>query len=393
MRYNGAVIKKIVSFILMFFLGIGCGLLYLSFPSNSSYMVSPLSEIENLIPKKKEVIGFLPYWLLNRAKPSYKNYLTNLSYFSLTINEDGTIQKLINDREEEPGWTTLKKSQVRDALDTAKADGLKTSLVVFNAHEKSINSLLSDPINHANALVSDITPLMQQYKFDDLNLDIESLSEASASSQAQFKDFIQTLKSGLTKNNLGTLTVDMTVMSLFQNQRMNPKDIGEIADKVVLMTYDYHYAGSLLTGAVSPLQGSTIDRYNDVTLSVKKAKEVIPSEKLLLGIPLYGYEWQTLDQSLGSAIIPGTGQTASDSRVEQLLTSCQNCTHGRDMVSDEAYVYFPSGSAFNQIFYTDRIAIQNRMKLVLSERISGAALWALGYEGSDTLDPLLVGGK
>ena len=368
-----------------FFLGIGSGAIYSnSVPSDVT--IFPISLDQKQENRKQEVIGFLPYWLLNFARDSYKGSLTNLSYFSLTIDEDGTIQKKVNLQEEEPGWTTLKKETVKERFRKAKQDGLSTSLTVFASTESHIDTLLSDPVHHAQNLVNDITPIMKEFSFTDLNLDIESVVEASASSQQQFTDFARTLKNGLTANNLGTLTVDMTVMSLFQTQRMNPRDIADISDRVILMTYDYHYAGSHLAGPVSPLEGADTERFNDVTVSIRKALEFIPKEKLLLGIPLYGYEWEVLGSEPGSPVIPRTGKTASDRRVEELLYDCEECITGRDKSGDEPYVIFPDDSFFHQIYYTDEISLEKKHQLAKELGIAGVAYWAMGYEGKKTLE-------
>src|SRR5699024_7208940 len=57
---------------------------------------------------------------------------------------------------------------------------------------------------------------------------------------------------------------------------------GEIVDMVVLMTYEWGYSGGPAM-AVSP-----IDSVREV---VEYALTVIPSDKLMLGQNLYGYDW------------------------------------------------------------------------------------------------------
>ena len=53
---------------------------------------------------------------------------------------------------------------------------------------------------------------------------------------------------------------------------------------------------------------------------------MVVAQKIILGIPAYGYEWETLSDVPRSGIIPATAVTASSRRVEQLLKDCQNCT-------------------------------------------------------------------
>src|ERR1700690_2416010 len=111
--------KKTVFFwVCSLFLGMSLGVLYLQLlPQLPSQLVSPLAEVSGKRPAK--ILGFLPYWLLDKASPSYTNSLTTLAYFSLPIAKDGSIQKMANPQEEEPGWTTLKKQAVADRMSQA----------------------------------------------------------------------------------------------------------------------------------------------------------------------------------------------------------------------------------------------------------------------------------
>lgn len=374
-----------ILFITSFIVGLLSGGLYLA-KNPTSQMVIPFGE-KQTINIEQQRIGFLPYWLLSYAQDSYQGSLTNLSYFSLTLDEDGSILKRVNPREEEPGWTTLKKETIKNRLIEAKQDGLTTSLTVFAGDEKKIDTLMSDPITHAENLLADIMPIMKEYEFDDLNLDIESIKDASVSSQQQFTEFTRTLKKGMEMSQLGTLTVDITILSIFQTQRINPKEVAEIADRIVLMAYDYHNPGSYVAGPVSPLGGGGTNRFNDVKLSIQKALEFIPREKLLLGVPLYGYEWETLSSIPGAPVIPGTGKTASDRRVQELLTDCAQCILGRDAFGNEPYVIYPDGNFYHQIFYTDALSIEKKHTLAKEMGIAGVAYWAMGYEGTETLSP------
>ena len=99
--------KKILLSLVAVCLGLALGyLLVFALPFPSS-LKQQATNYENLILKRPTVIGFLPYWLLANAKSDYSSYLTNITYFDLTIADDGTIQKLNNPQEQEPGWNNL----------------------------------------------------------------------------------------------------------------------------------------------------------------------------------------------------------------------------------------------------------------------------------------------
>ena len=363
------------------------GLKYLNkyIPKDSSInkILSPLGLNRN------QVIGFLPYWLIGSMDKNYNQYLTTLTYYGLTVGADGSILKETNPGESEPGLYTLKSGKIDDILASARKENLSLSLLIFSSNEEDIGNLINDPVVHAKTLVAEVAPFMKQYKFDDLNLDIESVAIASDSARANFTTFVSEVKRNMDIQNLGTLTLDASPIVLFKPYLINLKEIGRIVDHVVLMTYDFHYPGSSVTGPVAPVGGATIDAEFDSEVSIQEALRNINSEKIILGLPLYGYSWETLEATPRSGVIPGTGIAISNRKVEKLLESCATCSAKIDEHALESYLIYKdqdTGTYF-QIFYPDEDATKAKIKLSNKYGIGGMALWALGYDGSKILEP------
>ena len=342
------------------------------------------------IPQKSQVVGFLPYWLLAQTHMTYDNSVTTLAYFGLRVNGDGKIVRYDAPGEEEPGWYALQSGKVNTHLAQAKKDGVLLSLVIFCGDQTAIAQLLSDPAHHAQTLMADLQPVMQTYGFKDLNIDIESTSLASASAQQSFTTFMQTIKQNLDTDHRATLTVDvMSTASIKPNIADLPK-IQAVVDHIILMTYDYHYTGSSVTGAVAPLNGVTTDAEFDVETAVKEALRSVPPSKLLLGTPLYGYEWETLSDTPHAGVMPGSGLTVSNRRAESFIQSCATCSAHFDPVTQESYVVYKDQDTgtYHQMFYPDKQSTQAKATLAHTYKLGGLALWALGYEGDSILDPL-----
>ena len=337
---------------------------------------------------KPQIIGFLPYWLLDKADADYSPYLTTLTYFGLAVDVDGKPIYLTNPREEEPGWTTLKGDRFTARREEARRQNLKTSLLVHSADENKIAELIKNPETAAHALVSEVVPIMQSRGFTDLNLDIESFLQASDSARANYTLFARTVAEDVRKNKLGTVTIEIPPIALLGTFLLDPVEIGKIADHVVLMTYDYHYSGSFLTGPVAPLGGVGDVREFDVETAVAEAVRVIPKEKILLGIPLYGYQWETLRETPWAATIPGGASTASLRRVEELLKDCPTCTTAMDPTARAPFTVFETDEYFNHIYYENEASMQEKIDLAKKYKLGGVALWALGYEDAPTLAPL-----
>lgn len=371
----------------MFFLGIICSIIFLlAFALGPVRFNNPILHIFGI--RKPEIVGFLPYWLLDKADKHYSSYITTLTYFGLTIDRDGSLIKLVNEKEEEPGWTNLKGEKYTARLVDGRKNNLKQSLLVVSGDDAVIGDMLKNPIGSAKKLVFDVAPIMKEKGFTDLNLDIETFMEASESARGNFTQFIQTVKDELVAQKLGTLTIDLIPIALVKPKLYDARAIGTIADSIVLMTYDYHYLGSFTSGAVAPVGGAGITLEYDVETAIKEALKVMPKEKILLGIPLYGYEWETMDKTPESATIPGGGSTASTRRIFDIFSQCSTCSAQIDSISREPYLIFPENDYYNQIYYENEASMKEKIALAQKYRLGGVALWALGYEDNSILNPL-----
>lgn len=336
--------------------------------------------------KKPEIIGFMPYWLLEKADKKYGRYVTTLTYFGLTLDADGKPVYLVNPNEEEPGWTALKGD--RWEQQKKRAGDVKLSLLVHSADDGIITQLLNAPEKKARALIEELGPFMEKRGFTDLNLDIESFSEASSEATTRFSRYVHTVVREAKNTGIKTITVEIPPIAFFKPNIADPVAIGEAADRVVIMTYDYHYLGSFVSGPVAPIGGAGTEREFDVTMALEEAVRQIPREKIILGIPLYGYEWETVNGAPGAATIPGGASTASSRRISELLASCATCSAERNDVSGQPYIVYKDEDHFQQIFYEDEISLQKKVGLAKTFGLGGVAVWALGYENGTLLTPL-----
>jgi spore germination protein YaaH len=341
-------------------------------------------------PVARQIIGFLPYWLLDKANTNEDNDISTLSYFALDVDGKGHIVKLANPQQEEPGWYALNSGKANSLFDNARKKKIKLSLVISSGDANAINQMVNKPTTNAVNLVNDVTPLMKQYHFQDLNLDIEDVSVASTTARAHFTQFVKAVRQQMNEKKLGTLTIEISPTDAIIPNLIDIKAVASYADSIVVMAYDYHSSVSFVTGPVAPLTGAGTDLEYDVTTAVEKTMQQVPSEKVILGMPLYGYEWETLSTAVRSAIIPGTGVIASNSRMESFVPSCTTCNTFFDTESQEEYVVYQDQTTgtYHQIFFPNEQSVLSTITLAKQKELGGVALWALGYEGNTMLAPL-----
>jgi len=288
-----------------------------------------------------------------------------------------------------------------------KNQATRLSLLIANMNEDEILELIKNPDLTSSNLINEVSPIMKEHGFTDLNLDIESFKLASDSARFQYQEFVKSVKDKLTENKLGTLTVELTPKSPVEKHLIDVAEIGKIADFVVLMAYDYHYSLSETAGPVAPLIGTPEKREYDVTTALEQTVRLIPREKVILGIPLYGYEWETLSSVPGAPTISRSWSVVSNKRALEFTSGCASCS----AVPDEnmaPFVVYPgefidyeinplgklsdngisgrdvseqdSDAVYNhihQLTYENEKSLSDKLELARSHKIAGVAfgLW------------------
>jgi len=131
--------------------------------------------------------------------------------------------------------------------------------------------------------INDIVALVQRENYDGIDIDYEDLP---ATDRQVFTTFVTRLADALhDKNRILTIALFAKTDEAGEDQRNAGQDykaIGAAADEVRLMAYDYHWSGST-AGPVAPMPW-----VRDV---LTYAKSQIPADKIVLGIPVSGYDW------------------------------------------------------------------------------------------------------
>src|SRR3989344_5748231 len=142
--YNNQVRKEVIITAFLLFIGVLFWLssLYLNRIEASENSISPFSDsvsIYSLLSHperpKYTVYGFLPYWTINKAKYLQFDKLTDIAYFGLNINADGTFRKIQDDGIVDPGYNNWRNNKdLKEVIEKSKIEGVRVSLTVIS-HE------------------------------------------------------------------------------------------------------------------------------------------------------------------------------------------------------------------------------------------------------------------
>jgi spore germination protein len=195
--------------------------------------------------------------------------------------------------------------------------------------------------------------------FSGIELDYENLSPAQ---REPFSTFVRELASALhSRGKQLTVAVHAKLQEPGEWDAPQAQDwavIGAEADRIVVMTYDFDPARP---GAISPLGW---------TRSVLQfAATRIPPNKIIQGIPLYGYDWSG-------------GRTGVDVTYTQLLDLAR--THGvqprRDPMDHHLILEYTDRGSRHEIWLADADTVASLVQVGREVGVAGYALWRLGGE-------------
>lgn len=367
-------------------------------------LVSPIALIEviagnsNASRSPKIIYGFFPYWNIKYANELNINFLTHFAYFAVDLRPDGTINRLNSKKEQEPGWNKLNSATVKKLLYQSRLLGQKTVLTITAMEPELIDSILDGKTNSRTAINS-IMDVYQNFKFDDINIDFEYIGEPSPQSRENYLAFIRDLKKTcINQNKNCQIDIDIFADAAEKFRLWDLNSLSQVVDHFIVMTYDYYRKNSSQAGPVAPLTGkckendTSLCLEQDIITHLSQITKIIAPEKIILGIPFYGYEWQTAGRNFLANTYPHTGSLASYARIQSLFTdptiSSLSAVWSEKTLSP--YLVFEKDNETHQIYFENSESLKQKIKLVKSANLGGIAIWALGYEVpfQDIWDPI-----
>jgi spore germination protein YaaH len=326
----------------------------------------------------KVVYGFLPYWNIDNT--TYQPELTHLGYFSLGIAADGSIVTRTDDGYLEPGYNKLQSDAFFDAVATSSA---QPEIVFTQFYADTITDFLRSEKAQQNFLTS-LDAILLAYPFAGVNIDIEYVGPVSDELRADYVSFIQLLDTHLNNTYQDIdLSIDLYASAASKRTIWDVAALEPYVDYYVVMAYDFHRSSSTVAGPVAPLFGGKKEWDSDISEHLQAFLDSVPSEKILLGIPFYGYEWQTTSREAQAHTFPESGSTASFKRVQNLLQEKETLKvqeHWNEAALSPYISYEEDGEIY-VVYYENSRSISYKLDFVNQLDLAGVAIWALGYEG------------
>ena len=312
-----------------------------------------------------------------------KDYTINLAWHQVT-NTDANSQ-VLEKLADAKGLTTISPTWFFIRDDNGNIQSLASQTYVDYCHQNGVevwglveNITYKDQFNITNVLNKTssrqnlVTQLIAQairYGLDGINVDIEALPAEAGDG---FIQFIRELSIMCRRNHI-ILSVDNYVPMAY-NQNYNRKEQGIVADYVIIMGYDEHFAGSETAGSVASI--------GYVRNGIEKTLEEVPAEKVINAVPFYTRLWET--KASGNLSSSALGMSAADKTLAN-----NGVTPEWSEESGQYYAEFEKGDSFYQIWLEEERSIEEKAKLIKEYDLAGIASWRLGYERDEIWDVIL----
>ena len=278
-------------------------------------------------------------------------YLTYISIFSYNLLPDGNLKGIDDER----------------IIRHAREQNVAPFMVVTNIGDKGnfdselVKTFLTTPDAY-EAFIDGIPTYLKERGYLGINIDFEYVY---AENREDYNNFIKLLSQRLSSEGLMLSTALAPKLSDTQKgilyEGHDYAFLGEWCDWIAIMTYEWGYiAGPPL--AVAPK--------SEVEKVIRYTTSVIPSEKILLGMPNYGYDW-TLPFERGTK-----AQTVNLTRAIQLAREVgANIEYNTS--SNAPFFTYNANGRDHIVWFDDARSIMSRFELVNKYDLGGISFWTI----------------
>ncbi|WP_069648891.1 LysM peptidoglycan-binding domain-containing protein [Caloranaerobacter ferrireducens] len=303
-----------------------------------------------------EVNGYIEPTTAEKEKNTVQEvgeFLTYISPFSYQVNADGTLNPIKDE-------TILEESKKYDIAPLLVVTNFRGG----NFDTKLAHTILTDE-KIQNTLIDNIIKTMKNKGYKGLNIDFERIPP---SDRDLYNNFLTKVVNRLkplgypVSTALAPKTYDIRKGAW--HGAHDYKAHGEIVDFVILMTYEWGWSGGPPM-AVAPI--------NQVKKVLDYALTVIPSRKIMIGIPLYGYDWTLPYMPKGEWAKRVSPQTALK------IAAKYGAKIEYDKESQAPYFnYIDEERNKHIVWFEDARSIKAKFKLVNRYNLRGVSYWLLG---------------
>jgi spore germination protein len=310
------------------------------------------------------VVASIPYWNIQHGTDvvlANRTAVNEVSPWIYGLTATGAIV---------PQYPSSQASQV--AADIARLRKAHLSIVPSIANitggawdYPAVSQVLHNPAR-MHQQIDAIVALVERDKYAGIDIDYEELH---AGDRQDFTVFVTDLAAALhARGKVLSVAVFPQTAAPAPGQPDAAQDyaaLGRVADQVRIMAYNYHWANSA-PGATAPVSW--------VRAVMRYATSQMPASKVVLGVPLFGYDWPD-----------GAGPATTVSWLQALRLSRQyHASASYNNAAQAPYFSYVSGRRTHTVWFENAESSTAKFEVAKGSGAGGVYLWMYGYEDPGT---------
>ena len=316
----------------------------------------------------------------SRAERSWSGKPINLVWEAVYERKPNpkTIGKIPGINVVSPTWFRIVDGEgnVRSQADRAYVQwahqqGIEVWGLLSNSFEADMTTVALSTYEKRMRTIVQMLEYCDLYDLDGINIDFESVHTKDGDNVTQF---MRELKPMAQAKNL-IVSIDVTpksnseLWSLFLDRR----SLGTIADFIIIMAYDEHWASSPVAGSVASL--SWVE--NSVSRIIEE--DDVSPEKIILGVPLYTRIWSETKVEGKNKV---SSKAVSMDAVTEIIKS-KKLKPKFDQSTGQNYVAYIEDGVPRKIWIEDKVSLKARVQLAKSFGLGGVGSWNRSFANSE----------
>lgn len=322
------------------------------------------------------LFAYVAWWTPSLWQTQSLGQVDRLKFIEFKVGADGRVA----DRHGWPErWSDLRAAASRHGVPLD---------IVFTVLDPAVFESVFGSAAAVARLQSEVLAAAAEAGVSGIHLDVELQQPASPRAVTRYRAWV-----AQTAARLGQMQ-PQRLLSVFLASSVEPHlyDASTLAlvDHVIVQGYDAHWVGGQRAGPVAPLRGPDALSWEQMAGLAMRLE--VPPGKLLMGFPLFGYEWP-VSPCEPRGLRRGMGETTTFAPVVEAgmpqirfnvrdRVQAHGATH--DPQTGSAYYVVPEGEGHCRVgWFEDWWTLQAKLDWVRERQMAGVAFFPLGYDQAE----------
>lgn len=345
--------------------------------------LNPLKPLEEVKKGRYEVFGFAPYWTINKLENVDFTTLTTLAYFGVSVDGDGNLV------EDDQGYRIFMSEKTTKLFKKAHSYNTAVVLTLTQMDNDHIEAFLVSKKSQQRVITQAVDTVKRR-GIDGINVDFEYVGDPGLTNRNAFTEFVANLTKKMHEETPGSrVTVSVYALSARKPKLYNVGHLARHADGIFMMAYDFSVRGAEKVMPTAPLYGREEGKYPyDVASSVEDFLRVMPANKLILGVPYYGYDYLVYEPGVKADTRPswtwrGEARASTYEYTNNHVVADKEGWDDIAKVGWKAY-YVSETDTWRMIFLDDERSLRHKYDFAKNKDLMGVGMWALGFDNGET---------